>query len=81
MGRSANTFAFVLVFVLLALVVYFIYQAATGTSVTTPDDQALLPHPHRHPQVLTRVPGVARQRQVLAVEAHVGRLNHRTIRT
>ena len=43
MGRSANTFAFVLVFVLLALVVYFIYQAATGTSVTTPDDQALLP--------------------------------------
>ncbi len=45
MGRSANTFAFVLVFVLLALVVYFIYQAATGTSGATPDDQAMLPPP------------------------------------
>ncbi len=43
MGRSANTFAFVLVFVLLALVVYFIYQAATGTSGAPPDDQAMLP--------------------------------------
>ena len=40
MGRSANTFAFVLVFVLLALVIYFVYQAATGTSGVAPEDQA-----------------------------------------
>jgi nucleoid-associated protein YgaU len=40
MGRSANSFAFLLVFVLLALVIYFIYQAATGASSAAPIDQA-----------------------------------------
>ena len=47
MGRSANSFAFLLVFVLLALVIYFIYQAATGVSGTNPSDQALAPQPKK----------------------------------
>ncbi len=47
MGRSANSFAFLLVFVLLALVIYFIYQAATGASGTTPSDQALVSQPKK----------------------------------
>lgn len=42
MGRSANSFAFLLVFVLLALVIYFVYQAATGASGT---EQALVALP------------------------------------